>query len=90
MLRVIGIDNDILFESSVPVAARIPFYFDASLAPGRDLFRVRNSRAPSAGSDLFDPERGGTLVLDFKFMGYLGPLRNRFKVVSILGHMGNG
>jgi hypothetical protein len=50
MFRIIGFDNDLFFEQTAAISARIAFDCDGSLTTGRDLFRIGNSRAPSAGS----------------------------------------
>ncbi len=74
-------DFDVFFEFSAAIASGVPFDFYRSLAAGRDLFRIRNSRAASAGTYFFNVKRCRSLILNFKSMMDLGAVRCRFELI---------
>jgi len=87
---IVCIDFDVLFEFSAAIASCVSFDFYRSLAAGRDLFRIRNSSAASAGPYFFNVKRCRSFILNLKAMMNLGAFRNRFELVLNLRQNGNG
>lgn len=85
VLLIIGCDGDVFIYVSPAIPAGSNFDFNFSLAAGRDLSRVRDSRTPSVGMDLFDLKRCGSFVLNNEIMDDVGPVQNRLSVVMHLG-----
>jgi hypothetical protein len=87
---IVCMDFDFLFEFSAAIASGVSLDFYRSLAAGKDLFRIRNSRAASAGLYFFNVKRCRSFVLNFKAMMDLGAFRYRFELILNLRQNGNG
>ncbi len=82
---LIGVDGNLLAYMPAAVIAGVNSDRYGSLAPGRDLSRERDSRAPSACLDFFDNQGGASPILNDEIVRQLRSFRRRFEGVSGLG-----
>lgn len=80
--RIIGCYLDIFFKYPAAIATSIDADCDCSLTAGRDVFRVRNSGAASAGFDAEDVQGGCPCVFDQIIIGDLGIFKDTFKFMD--------
>jgi hypothetical protein len=64
LLRVVGFNGYSFCQRSSTITRGIDFYGNFSLATGRDLSRIRDSRTPSPGFNLFNLKRICPLVVE--------------------------
>ena len=76
ILFIIGKNGDFFLESFSSGVFCFDLYCDLSLATGRDLLRVENSCAPSAGLDFFYFEGDIAFVLYDKVVCYFSTVEN--------------
>jgi hypothetical protein len=88
MVRVVCVNNNIFLDLLSAISCRINPDCDFSLAAGRDLFRKRNSRAPSPGFHFLYIKNRAPLVHDDKIMNYLGAVQNRLKFMAVINYSG--
>jgi len=90
VLWIVCMDFDFLFKFSATITSGVSLDFYRSLAAGRDLFRIRNSRAASAGPYFFNVKRCRSFILNYNAMMDFGAFRYRFELILNFRQNGNG
>jgi hypothetical protein len=87
---IIGVNDGAFIYSAAAVIIGVDLKGYFALAPGRDLPRIRDSRAPSVRSDALDLKKCCPIVLNNKIVGYLFSFDNRFKFEMNRRHISRG
>ena len=82
MALIIGMNGCTLidFATAVTFGSNLERYF--ALAAGRDLSRIRDSRAPSVRFDFLDLKERCSFILNNKIVGNVLTFDNRWKFVT--------
>ena len=81
-MLIIGVNGCAFVDPAAAVIVGVDPQGYFTLATGRDLPRIRDSRAPSVGSDALDLKQRCAFVLNYKIVNDFFAFDNRFKIES--------